>query len=80
MPARQQADQDAIHHVLLADDDLADFLAHLIEMTGGELECRLGKHVFILTVTGCGCLGVMYYNTRASCRPTIRLPISQNNG
>ena len=80
MAAGQQADQDTIHHVLLADDDLADFFAHLIEMTGGELKCRLGTHVFILAVTGCYCLGVMYYNTRASCRPTILLPISQNSG
>ena len=78
--AGQQADQDAFDDVVLADDDLADFLAHLIEMTGGELECRLGTHVFILAVTGCYCLGVMYYNTRASCRPTILLPIPPNSG
>jgi hypothetical protein len=66
--------------VLLADNDLADFLAHLIEMTGGELKCRLGTHVLILMVTGRCCLGVMYYNTRASCPPTICLPISQSSG
>src|ERR1700733_1291596 len=33
--ASQEADQDPIDHMLLADNDLADFLAHLIEMTGG---------------------------------------------
>ncbi len=57
MAAGEQADQDAIDHVLLADDDLADFLAHLIEMTGGELECRLGTHVLILAVTELRLLG-----------------------
>src|SRR5271166_1470861 len=75
MPPRQQADEDTIDHVLLADNDLADFLAHLIQMTGGKLKYGLGMHVLILTVTRCDCLGVRYYNTRASCRPTIRLPI-----
>jgi hypothetical protein len=37
MAARQQANQHTVHHVLLADNDLADFIAHLIQMTGGEL-------------------------------------------
>ncbi len=55
--AGEQADQHAIDDVLLADDDLADFLAHLIEMTGGELECGLGTHDLILAVTDCDCLG-----------------------
>jgi hypothetical protein len=35
MPSGQKADEDAIHHVLLADNNLADFFAHLIEMAGG---------------------------------------------
>lgn len=35
MAASQEADQDAVDNMLLADNDLADFLAHLIEMTGG---------------------------------------------
>ena len=79
MAARQQADQNAIDHVLLADDNFADFFAHLIEMTGGKLECGLKWHVIILAVTACNRMGVMYYNTRASCRPTIRLPILLNS-
>jgi hypothetical protein len=69
--SRQQADEDAIDHMLLADDDFTDFLAHLVEVTGGELDIGLGTHDLILTVTGWKCLGVMYYNTRASCRPQI---------
>ncbi len=59
--------------VRVADDDRADFFAHLIEMTGGELDCRLGTHHIILAVLLL--LGVMYYNTRASCRPLIPLSI-----
>ena len=55
--AGQQTDQDAVDDVLLADDDLADFLAHLIEMTGGELKCGLGTHVLILAVTELRLLG-----------------------
>jgi hypothetical protein len=57
MAAGQQTDQDPVDHMLLADDDLADFFAHLIEMTGGELECRLGTHVLILAVTSLLLLG-----------------------
>ena len=49
--------------MLLANDDFTDFLAHLVEMTGGELNCGLGTHDLILAVTGWDCLGVMYYNT-----------------
>jgi hypothetical protein len=37
---------------LLADDDLADFVAHLIEVAGGELERGVGTHLFILAVEG----------------------------
>ena len=33
MAAGEQADENAIDHVLLADDDLSDFVAHLIEMS-----------------------------------------------
>ena len=77
--APEEADEDAIDHVLLADDDFADFLAHLIEMTGGELNCGLGEHDLILAVTRWKCLGVMYYNTRASCRPLILLSTPYNN-
>ena len=35
MAASQEANQDAVDDMLLADNDFADFLAHLIEMTGG---------------------------------------------
>jgi hypothetical protein len=52
MASGQQADQNTIDDVLLTDNDLADFLAHLIEMTGSKLKCRLGTHVIILAVTG----------------------------
>ena len=72
--AGEQADQDAIDDVLLADDDLADFLAHLIEMTGGELECRTRDARSYFSGDARNCLGVMYYNTRASCRPTNSSP------
>jgi hypothetical protein len=38
MAPGQQADEHAIHHVLLTDYYFADFLTHLVEMTGGYLE------------------------------------------
>jgi hypothetical protein len=60
----QEADENAIDDLLLTDDDFADFLAHQIEMMGGELSWGLGTHDLILTVTGRMRLGVMYYNTR----------------
>lgn len=47
----QQADQNAIHHRLLTDDDLADFLPKLVERAGGELEPGVRSiHVSILAV------------------------------
>ena len=52
MAAGQEADEDAIDHLLLADDDLAYFVAHLIEVAGGELESGVGPHLFILAVGG----------------------------
>jgi hypothetical protein len=52
--AGEEADEDAIDHLLLADDDFADLIAHLIEVAGGELEGRAGMHLFILTVRGVG--------------------------
>jgi hypothetical protein len=79
MPSGEKADEDAIDHMLLADDHFTDFLAHQFEMTGGELDCGLGTHDLILTMTNWNCLGVMYYNTRASCRPLIPLSIPQNS-
>ncbi len=38
VPSRQQADENAIHHFLLADDHFPDFLAHPIQLLGGELK------------------------------------------
>jgi hypothetical protein len=37
MAPREQADEDAIDHVLLPDDYLANFLANLVELRGREL-------------------------------------------
>ncbi len=54
MAPRQQADQHAVHDVLLADDDLSDFLAHLLEVAGCKLESGVRTHVFILAVAGSG--------------------------
>jgi hypothetical protein len=78
--ACEEAYEDAINHMLLADDNFADFFAHLLKMTGGELNWGLGGHDLILAVTRWKCLGVMYYNTRASCRPLILLSIQHNSG
>ena len=50
MTAGEKADENAIDHLLLADDDLADFAAHLIEVAGGKLEWGVGSHLFILAV------------------------------
>ena len=50
--ARQQADQNAIDHLLLADDDLSDFGANLIEPASRELKCGVAWHLFILAVEG----------------------------
>ena len=79
MASGEEADKDTVDYMLLADDDFADFLAHLIEMTGGELNWGLGGHDLILAVTRWKRLGVMYYNTRASCRPLILLSIPSNS-
>jgi hypothetical protein len=51
MAAGQKADENAIDHLLLADDDFADFAAHLIEVAGGDLESGVG-HLYILAVEG----------------------------
>ncbi len=40
MAAGEQADQNAVDHILLADDNLADFLTDPVELRGGELEMR----------------------------------------
>jgi hypothetical protein len=46
--AREEADEDAIDDLLLADDDLADFLADAGELRGGELKSDLWLHQIIL--------------------------------
>ena len=50
MPACQKADENAVDYILLTDDDLGDFLAHLIEVASCELERGLGRHLPILAV------------------------------
>ncbi len=35
VPAREQADQDAIDHFLLADDDFPDLVTNFLELAGG---------------------------------------------
>ena len=46
--AGQQTDQNAIDHVLLADDDFADFITDPVELRGSELESGIGLHRIIL--------------------------------
>ena len=58
--ARQQADQHAIDDVLLADDDLSDFLADPVQLSRGELEGGIWLHRTILPQNDClgrpGCI------------------------
>src|ERR1700739_3219675 len=42
--SRQQADENAIHHFLLAHDHFSDFLAHPIQLLGGELKRCVRLH------------------------------------
>jgi len=42
--SRQQADENAIHHFLLANNYLPDFLAHPIQLLGGELKRCVRLH------------------------------------
>jgi hypothetical protein len=37
MASRKQADEDAVDHVLLPDDNFANFQANLVELRGREL-------------------------------------------
>ncbi len=46
--AREQANQDAVHHIMLADDDFSDLLPDLIQLRGGNLEGGIGGHYPIL--------------------------------
>ena len=52
--ASQETDEHAIHHRLLANNDLSDFVAYLIEVAGSDLEWGVGWHLFILTVRRAG--------------------------
>jgi hypothetical protein len=40
----QQADEHSIHHFLLANNHFADFLAHPIQLLGGELKSCVRLH------------------------------------
>jgi hypothetical protein len=46
--ARQQTDQDAVHDILLANDDLSNFLANFFELPAGLNYPLIGGHNFIL--------------------------------
>jgi len=46
----QQANENTIDYVLLADDNFPDFLAHLIQVASCELKSGLGRHASILDV------------------------------
>jgi hypothetical protein len=46
--AGEQADEHAIHDALLADDNFANFLAHLVKVTGSLLDCGVRTHDLIL--------------------------------
>ena len=52
MSTRQQADENTIDYVLLADNDFGDFLAHLIEVASCELKSGVGRHLSILDLIG----------------------------
>src|SRR5229473_1617129 len=44
MTPGEQADEDAIDHILLANNDFPDFLAHPIDLSGGDLKSRIQLH------------------------------------
>ncbi len=44
VPPREQADEDPIHHFLLADNHFPNLLAHPIQLLGGELKSRVRFH------------------------------------
>jgi hypothetical protein len=46
--AGEQADEHSVHHILLADDDLSDFVANILELGRGELKSSVGLHELIL--------------------------------
>ena len=46
VPAGEQADQDAFHYVVLADDDFGDFPADGVQPVNSILESRFGSHIF----------------------------------
>ena len=44
MPPGEQADEDAIDHILLANNDFSDFLAYPIDLSSGDLKSRIQLH------------------------------------
>ena len=46
VPAREQANQHAFDHVVLAYDDFCDFPADGVQPVNGILESRFGSHIF----------------------------------
>jgi hypothetical protein len=46
--AAEQADENAVHDVLLANDDFADFAANLIQAVCCRLKICFGEHTLIL--------------------------------
>jgi hypothetical protein len=71
--AGQKTDQDAIDHLLLADDDFANLLAHQFQMSGGNLKGGVSTHVYILLLLYGIAAGQTwsYYSTRETCRQTV---------
>ncbi len=47
--AREEANEHAVDDFLLADDDLADFLAYTVELRGRKLKSCLWLHLDILS-------------------------------
>ena len=47
MTTGQKTCQHAIDHRLLTDDDLSDFVAHQIEITGGELKRGISTSTYL---------------------------------
>lgn len=61
MPARQQANQNAVDYILLTDDNFADFLAYQLELLTGVPEVRVGRHGPILAVEWTARAGIVWF-------------------
>lgn len=48
MAAREKADENAVNHLLLADDHFSDFLANLIQSGDGGLDRPIHGHTSIV--------------------------------